>query len=236
MNVPDNLEELISSYYKNNKDSLHKRFYDCENIISGRICHPSIIVISILSDLLNIDNYMEIGVHNGGSMCMLLSSKNNKTNIFGIDLFENMYDINHHLNQEKFVKYQYFKRDNLSIEKTKNNLDIVKTLYDSNSNITMIKGNSYYDDTEEEFKQKLDDKSLDMLFIDGDHTLDGVKNDYERFSKYVKNGGIIIFDDYHHTVIKTYVDDLLDKNPHLKMISKFVSDGTTAIDAVILKM
>ena len=40
-----------------------------------------------------------------------------------------------------------------------------------------------------------------MLFIDGDHTLDGVKNDYVRYSKYVKKGGYIIFDDY---LDKTY--------------------------------
>ncbi len=40
-------------------------------------------------------------------------------------------------------------------------------------------------------------KLIDILFIDGDHSLFGVMNDYVRFSPLVKKGGIIAFHDIH---------------------------------------
>lgn len=36
---------------------------------------------------------------------------------------------------------------------------------------------------------------LDALFIDGDHLYEGVKSDFDKFSPFVKKGGIIIFHD-----------------------------------------
>lgn len=36
---------------------------------------------------------------------------------------------------------------------------------------------------------------LDFLFIDGDHTYEGVKKDFEMYSPLVRKGGIIAFDD-----------------------------------------
>lgn len=38
-------------------------------------------------------------------------------------------------------------------------------------------------------------KTLDLLYIDGDHGHVHVKGDFETFSPYVKSGGYIIFDD-----------------------------------------
>ena len=37
---------------------------------------------------------------------------------------------------------------------------------------------------------------LDFLFIDGDHTIKGCKQDYDLYSKKVKRGGYIAFHDY----------------------------------------
>jgi len=39
------------------------------------------------------------------------------------------------------------------------------------------------------------DKSIDVLFIDGDHSYDYVKSDFERFSPYVREGGLILMHD-----------------------------------------
>ena len=229
------LADKINEYYSNNKNELHRMFNYNENIIDGRICHSSIIVLNILDKFIDINNYMEIGVHNGGSMTMMLSSNKNK-NLYGIDLFEDMYNIEKHLNSEKFNTYSYFKRDNLSQQKTIKNLNIIKNNYNNSSEITMIQGNSYFDNTEEKFSNIINGKLLDVLFIDGDHTFDGVKNDYERYEKYVKKGGFIIFDDYHHEIIKKYVDGLLKNNSNLKLIIKFKSDTTKAIDTILQKL
>lgn len=40
---------------------------------------------------------------------------------------------------------------------------------------------------------------LDMLFIDGDHTYDGVRNDYTLYRKFVRPGGVILFHDIEDT-------------------------------------
>ncbi len=41
----------------------------------------------------------------------------------------------------------------------------------------------------------LNGKKLDYLFIDGDHTYEGVKNDFELYSPLVKDGALIAFHD-----------------------------------------
>jgi predicted O-methyltransferase YrrM len=229
------MDKHINNYYNNNKNKLNDLFQNIEKSIEGRVCHPSIILIKILCDIVPIKNYLEIGVHNGGSMSLLLTNKNSE-NIYGIDLFEDIYDINKHLNSEKFNTYQYFKRDNLSMIRTLNNIEKIKNIYNNNSNIELIKGNSYYDETEENFKNTLNNKELDLLFIDGDHTIDGVNNDYERYQKYVKKGGYIIFDDYHHPIIKEYCDKLIQENSSIKLITKFKSFNSDAIDLLVIKM
>ncbi len=38
---------------------------------------------------------------------------------------------------------------------------------------------------------------FDLIFIDGDHTFEGVKHDFEKFLPYVKKLGIILFHDFH---------------------------------------
>ena len=232
----DNLKTTIDNYYSNKKEELQTLFNNNEKMIDGRICHSSIILLNILANTIDINNYMEIGVHNGGSMTMLLSGNNKNINIYGIDLFEDMYDETKHLNKEKFTTYQYFKRDNLSMTKTRNNLDKVKKHYNNNSNIHLLQGNSYFDETETNFKEELNSHELDLLFIDGDHTLDGVKNDYERYSKYVKKDGYIIFDDYHHPIIKEYCDKLIEETSSIKLITKFKSFNTDAIDLLVQKV
>lgn len=190
----------------------------------------------ILANHININNYLEIGVHNGGSMTMLLSGNNKNINVYGIDLFEDKYNEAKHLNKQKFMEYAYFKRDNLSMTKTRKNIDKINNYYNNNSNISLIQGNSYFDETEFKFQKQLNNNKLDLLFIDGDHTLDGVKNDNERYSKYVKKYGFIVFDDYHHPIIKQYCDQLLkEKSSSIRLITKFKSHNASsgAIDLLI---
>lgn len=57
---------------------------------------------------------------------------------------------------------------------------------DLKSRWTFIQGNS---------TKILWDKQIDILFIDGDHSYDGCKKDYEKYEPFVKPGGIIIMHD-----------------------------------------
>jgi predicted O-methyltransferase YrrM len=38
-------------------------------------------------------------------------------------------------------------------------------------------------------------KQLDFLFVDGDHTYDGVRHDFEAYSTLVRSGGLVAFHD-----------------------------------------
>lgn len=40
-------------------------------------------------------------------------------------------------------------------------------------------------------------KLIDLFFIDNSHTYENVKEDFEKFFKFVKKGGYIVFHDYH---------------------------------------
>jgi predicted O-methyltransferase YrrM len=44
-------------------------------------------------------------------------------------------------------------------------------------------------------KKILNGNQLDFLFIDGDHSYEGVKKDFEMYSPLVRKGGIIAFHD-----------------------------------------
>ncbi|QIR37996.1 class I SAM-dependent methyltransferase [Tolypothrix sp. PCC 7910] len=58
-----------------------------------------------------------------------------------------------------------------------------------------IEGRSDKDKTINTVKSWLKYNSLDVLFIDGDHSYEGVKNDFELYRHFVRDGGIIVFHD-----------------------------------------
>jgi predicted O-methyltransferase YrrM len=62
--------------------------------------------------------------------------------------------------------------------------------------------------------QDFEDGSIDFLFIDADHSYEGVKSDLERWYPKVKSGGIISGHDYFHTDfgVRKAVDEFFTKN------------------------
>lgn len=59
----------------------------------------------------------------------------------------------------------------------------------------LIRGNSHDGDSKIQVQAILGGVPLDLLFIDGDHTYDGVKQDFEMYAPLVRAGGLIIFHD-----------------------------------------
>lgn len=66
--------------------------------------------------------------------------------------------------------------------------------------ISILRGNSHDDSTLRNIIEHLGECKLDVLFVDGDHTYDGVKKDFETYSPLVRKGGIVGFHDIvpHH--------------------------------------
>lgn len=88
-------------------------------------------------------------------------------------------------------------------------------------NTIAIDCDTHKPETLELLKKHLGGRKIDFLFIDGDHTYDGVKQDFEMYSPLVRDGGIIGFHDVKKKVevTKCKVDELwneLTPNFHTK--------------------
>jgi hypothetical protein len=64
--------------------------------------------------------------------------------------------------------------------------------------MSVILGDSHDPDTVDALLEELAGEPIDMLFIDGDHTYEGVKADFEMYSPLVREGGVIGFHDICH--------------------------------------
>lgn len=50
---------------------------------------------------------------------------------------------------------------------------------------------------------------VDLVFIDGEHSYEGAKNDFERFGRRVRIGGSVMFDDaFDEKIFKTHSDEI----------------------------
>ncbi|MEG4838606.1 CmcI family methyltransferase [Microcoleus sp. B9-D4] len=152
-----------------------------EENIDGRCCHHKVIVLKFIRDFFanRIKRYLEIGVHNGTSMSYVLNS-NIPIVAIGVDLFEDTYGY-------------YQQHDHINIKQTKNN---IKKNNPYNYQFTLIKGNAWDTNTFDQVEQTLQGEPVELLFIDGDHSYEGVKKDFTIYSPLVTSGGLIVLDDY----------------------------------------
>jgi MMP 1-O-methyltransferase len=77
------------------------------------------------------------------------------------------------------------------------------------------------------FVNEFEDQSLDLLFIDGDHSREGAEFDFTHFGNKVKIGGYIIFHDYRPSK-KDFgptwvINNLVVPGGHFQKIGKFDS-------------
>lgn len=63
------------------------------------------------------------------------------------------------------------------------------------ANVHVVIGDSHEQNTRREVEDTLGDNKLDFLFIDGDHSYEGVKADFEDYRGFVRPGGLIAFHD-----------------------------------------
>jgi predicted O-methyltransferase YrrM len=61
--------------------------------------------------------------------------------------------------------------------------------------IELIRGDSHSAETFEQLKGVLGGRTIDFMFIDGDHTYEGVKKDFESYSRLMSKDGIVAFHD-----------------------------------------
>jgi len=73
-----------------------------------------------------------------------------------------------------------------------------KTFAQPRQKLHLIRDDSHKPEIIDQVKQILDGHKIDFLFIDGDHTYDGVKADFNNYSPLVRAGGLIAFHDILH--------------------------------------
>jgi hypothetical protein len=75
-----------------------------------------------------------------------------------------------------------------------------------------------------------DDNSVDLIFVDGDHTHDAVKNDCELWWNKIKPGGIMCWDDYYWDDVKKAVDEFcVNRSLKLQAVTKNNSYATVFV-------
>ena len=173
---------------------------------------------SPLLDEVNPKTICEIGTHKGNTavqMIMFLAPKVETLHYTGYDVFDfasGNLDFNRReyngkggvpiLNQKfsnplKNIYYNLILRENLNSIQS-----VQKLLKKYNNNIKLIAG-----DTNSVLKE-IDLRNIDFVFLDGGHSYDTVKFDYEQ----VKDSKLIIFDDAKNKNAKgvlTFMDELL---------------------------
>lgn len=89
-------------------------------------------------------------------------------------------------------------------------------------NIHIITTDSHLEETKDSLSVILGDEKLDFLFIDGDHSYKGVKQDFEMYSPFVKKGGYIGFHDINdrqvHKNLDCYVYEFWNELPEKNKI------------------
>jgi predicted O-methyltransferase YrrM len=166
--------KLLKSFSSNRPEEIFDfswNFYD-GLIRPIQIKEEFVELLKIFQEL-NPKYILEIGTANGGSLFCFCKLAQNDATIISIDLPERPFGGGYP--EWKIPIYQAFAKEN-------------QKLY-------LLKKDSHQQETLEEVKKILNGKKLDFLFIDGDHSYEGVKKDFEMYSPLVRKEGIIAFHD-----------------------------------------
>jgi predicted O-methyltransferase YrrM len=151
-------------------------------------------VKSELSELLNWmhqrkppETVLEIGTARGGTLFCWCAMADTKATVISLDLPQGIHG----------GGYPYWKTF------------IYRRFKKGRQKMSLLRGDSHMPEMLNEVKRILADRQLDFLFIDGDHTLAGVRSDYEMYSPLVKSGGFIVFHDIckHPAAMNCHVDE-----------------------------
>jgi predicted O-methyltransferase YrrM len=90
--------------------------------------------------------------------------------------------------------------------------------------VQLVRADSHREETLSKVKELLNGKKVDYLFIDGDHTYEGVKQDFIMYSPLVRKGGLVVF----HDIVKVkekigcdvdkFWNEIKQQYPHAELI------------------
>ena len=129
---------------------------------------------------------LEIGTNYGGTLLLLCSVSSPTAQIISVDLPSGRFGGGY----------------------PKRKIPLFRQFPKSGQRLHLIRGDSHRQETKKRALRILNGKPLDYLFLDGDHTYEGVRQDFEMYAPLVRSGGIIALHDIarHHENSECEVD------------------------------
>jgi cephalosporin hydroxylase len=125
---------------------------------------------------------VEIGTANGGTLFVLARTASPEALLISVDLPGGDFG----------GGYPRWKRE------------LYRTFASQGQQLVLIQRDSHDEETIAEVQDILDGRRVDVLFVDGDHSYEGVRRDFEAYSPLVADDGIVAF------------HDIVPENPALK--------------------
>ncbi len=172
------LEYLRDFFYFSKKRRINKINQLVSFSLNNRVVR-SMQISEEISELLKIlknkdlKRVIEIGTAKGGTLFLLSRISSKKSTIVSIDLPKGRFG----------GGYPFWK------------IPLYKSFAQKNQRIHLLRVSSQNKKTVKEVKKIMQSKPVDFLFIDGDHSYEGVKKDFYLYSPFVKKGGLIAFHD-----------------------------------------
>jgi cephalosporin hydroxylase len=106
-------------------------------------------------------------------------------------------------------------------------IPLLKAFAKNKQDVHLIKANSHDFGTLRLVKKILGPRMVDLLFIDGDHTYDGVRQDYEMYAPLVRKGGMVAFHDIvEHTQdmevkVNKFWNEIKSSGEHVEIVNEW---------------
>jgi predicted O-methyltransferase YrrM len=145
---------------------------------------------------------LEIGTSNGGTLFLLSRVATEDACVISIDLPLGPYGGGYPAWKRLFYK-SFARKDQV---------------------IRLIRADSHEPVAQKKVEAILQANRIDLLFIDGDHTYEGVRADFEMYEPFVKEGGMIVFHDIvshrweHDCGVDRFWDEIRNSHEHLEFI------------------
>ena len=164
---------FVSNFKRINKNLKRLYYKNYINGISSHLTNDEKIELYLLSKNNKYNIIVEIGAYLGASSCCLAEGLVNKKNaiLYSVDTWQN--DAMSEGNRDTYNEFK---------ENTKKYED----------KIIEVRGWSY--DVVDVIKSI--NKPIDLLFIDGDHSYEGVKKDWDLYSPMLTSNSLVVFHDY----------------------------------------
>ena len=136
-------------------------------------------------------NVVEIGTARGGMFFALCQVALPNANVISLDMMGGNFGARDYI-------------------ETEGDLARMKAFGKPKQNLYFVRQDSHKAVTLNRVKKIIGKEPIDLLFIDGDHTYEGVRKDWEMYGPLVRDGGLVLFHDIvtHDSHLNCHVDQL----------------------------